>query len=352
MPGPIVLFGSGETSANAQRVYHWLFQQLASPVSVAVLETPAGFQPNSAQVAADIAQYMEQHLVNFGPRVAVVPARTRNGEHGTDSPAVLDALLRANVLIAGPGSPTYAVKQLGQSPAWDVLRARHRHGAALVFSSAATLAISKLTLPVYEIYKVGEDLHWQAGLDLLGDFGLSAVIISHWNNNDGGAPLDTSRCYMGVERFARLLELLPPDPARTLIGIDENTALAMIPEEGKASVFGAGGVTVMRAGEIRSFAARDEFPLSELGALHFDAGPQGIDESIWARADGSQPPAGDDDEEAPPEVLSLLADRSQARVRRDWHASDRLRDQIAAHGWRVTDTPAGQELQRAAAGDG
>ena len=54
-------------------------------------------------------------------------------------------------------------------------------GTALIFASATSLASSAFVLPVYEIYKVGEDLHWKPGLNFFSDFGLDLVFISHWN---------------------------------------------------------------------------------------------------------------------------------------------------------------------------
>ena len=52
-----------------------------------------------------------------------------------------------------------------------------------------------------------------------------------------------------------------------------------------------------------------------------------------------RPPA-----EAPAEVETLAAQRADARKRRDWAESDRLRDAIAALGWTVKDAPEGQKL--------
>ncbi len=46
----------------------------------------------------------------------------------------------------------------------------------------------------------------------------------------------------------------------------------------------------------------------------------------------------------PPEVEALLALRSQARQDKDWKASDRFRDEIAALGWTVKDTKDGYKL--------
>ncbi|MCJ7737415.1 MAG: hypothetical protein MUQ10_08900 [Anaerolineae bacterium] len=50
-PGMVALFGSGETTVSAQRVYSRLFANLSGPVQLGVLETPAGFELNSAWVA-------------------------------------------------------------------------------------------------------------------------------------------------------------------------------------------------------------------------------------------------------------------------------------------------------------
>ena len=48
----------------------------------------------------------------------------------------------------------------------------------------------------------------------------------------------------------------------------------------------------------------------------------------------------------PDDVLALVADRQIARASRDFAASDRLRGEIAAHGWSVLDTPDGPKLKR------
>ena len=46
------------------------------------------------------------------------------------------------------------------------------------------------------------------------------------------------------------------------------------------------------------------------------------------------------------EVLALVEQRKQARANKDFAASDRLRDDIAALGWQVKDTKERQELER------
>ncbi len=64
----------------------------------------------------------------------------------------------------------------------------------------------------------------------------------------------------------------------------------------------------------------------------------------WDRVLGVlRPPAAVSD----PEVDRLLEARAAARRSRQWAESDRLRDELAARGWIVQDTPAGQKLRKA-----
>src|SRR5579859_7987256 len=248
IPGPIVLFGSGEASPTARRVHAAALAGLSAPIRACVLETPAGFEPNSARVAGRLADFLRQRLSPFQPEVVVVPARRRGTPFSPDDPDVVAPLLQANYLVLGPGSPTYAAKQLTGSLAWHTILARHRLGAPLVLASAAAIAASAHTLPVYEIYKVGEDLGWKMGLNLLGPFGRNVAIVPHWNNHEGGAELDTSHSFMGQERFERLLGLLPSDV--DVIGIDEHTALMLDFAAGTAVVFGRGGASWLRDGSM------------------------------------------------------------------------------------------------------
>jgi hypothetical protein len=341
------LLGSGETSASIRKVYHWLFERLDTAIQLGILETPAGFEPNSDRVAGEIGDFMKKRLQNFNPQVSIIPARKRGTPFSPDNPDLLAPLLRANVIMMGPGSPTYAVRQLHNSLAWQTLIARHRLGAAIIFASAATVACSIQALPVYEIYKVGEDLHWKTGLNFFGAFGLPLVFIPHWNNNDGGTGLDTSRCYMGQSRFLKLVELLPDNPA--VVGIDEHTALIIDPAAALCRVMGVGSVTVVRQGQFKAFASGDSFPASQLGPFRPLTEPQvGLAPEVWQRAQRVDAanletrPAGK--RQPPAELLTMLEQRTAARNRRDWATADALRDRIEAQGWQVLDTPEGTVL--------
>jgi hypothetical protein len=340
-PGRIVLFGSGETAAAGGRVLTTLARELPVPLQVAILETPAGFEPNSAQVAQRIADFIRIRLQSSQPQITLVPARKKGTPFSPDNPALLQPLRQADLIFLGPGSPTYATRQLHDSLAWYTVMARHRLGATLVLASAAILAVSVQTLPVYEIYKVGEELHWCAGLNLLGAFGLEVVFVPHWNNQEGGVDLDTRRCFMGEERFQRLQAQLAPTV--TVVGLDEHTALRFDFTTRTCAVAGRGEVTVLRAGQAQRFRAREQFLFQELGVYQEPDRQMGIPAVIWAQVCPSAIPSSP--VPPPPAVVLTLADQRQAaRQARNWPLADHLRSQIAGHGWQISDTPAGRVL--------
>jgi cyanophycinase-like exopeptidase len=343
-PGYVILFGSGETSASGRKIYEWLMQRLPSAIRAAVLETPAGFELNSAQVAGRVAEFLRWRLQNYRLQVHVVPARKRGTPFSPDDPHIVAPLVESNVIFLGPGSPTYAVRQLQDSLAWHMLRARHRLGAAIVLASAATIAASAHALPVYEIYKVGEDVHWRPGLDFFGDFGLSLVFIPHWNNAEGGTELDTSHCFMGQSRFEQLLGMLPCD--MTVIGIDEHTALVLDLAADKCHVMGTGGITLVRGGYACHIKANQDFPISEFGPFHIPELEAGLSPEVWHGLQSAQVPAATGDAPQPSaEVLALVERRETARMRHDWATADDLRERITRLGWQILDTPQRPRLE-------
>ena len=346
-PGLVVLLSSGEAAASGRRVYEWLFRRLPVPPHVAVMETPAGFQPNSALVAEKVAGFIRHHLSNHEPQVVVVPARKRGTPFGTDNPDIVASVRNADAILLGPGSPTYAVRQLQDSLAWQTIQARHRLGAALILASAATIAAGELALPVYEIYKVGEDLHWSPGLNLFGAFGLRLVLISHWDNTEGGADLDTSRGFLGRSRFSELRGMLPPQIR--VVGLDEHTALIIDIQAKICHVMGRGGVCLCFEGLERRFEHGQSFPTSELGTVRSPDLQEGIPTAVWQlaqRQHGSEQ-SGIATQPAPA-VIALVQEREAARTHRDWAAADALRRRIASFGWFVRDTPAGPALSQQA----
>ena len=341
--GQIAFLGSGETSLAGGRIFETLARSLPQPLKIAILETPAGFELNSDQVAGRVAEFMETRLQNYKPQIDVIPARKRGTDFSPDDPEILKPLLKADMIFMGPGSPTYAIRQLQDSLAWDILRARHRLGATLVFASAATISIGAWALPVYEIFKVGQDVHSLPGLNLFADFGLPLSFIPHWNNAEGGIDLDTSRCFVGLDRFTEWCNTLPTD--NTTLGLDEHTGIIFDFETGECQVHGVSSVSLVRECDPEIYATGASFPLSELGQIRIpEPLDAGIPEEVWNMVNAAEE-IGDDI--LPVEVQTLAEQRQKARDEKNWAESDRLRDEIAAFGWQVQDTPEGPKLVKA-----
>ena len=274
------------------------------------METPAGFELNSALVAGRVGDFFRTRLQNFKPVIDLVPARKRGSAFSPDDPEIIKPLLYANLIFMGPGSPTYAIRQLKDTLAWDVIRARHRLGATLVFASAATISIGAHSLPVYEIYKVGQDVHVVDGLNLFKDFGLHLSFIPHWNNADGGVDLDTSRCFVGMQRFADWCNLVPSE--NTTLGLDEHTGIIMDFESGTCEVSGVSSVSLVRECDPKIYPSDSKFALSELGDIHApDPIEKDIPAHVWDMVKNA--PALDDDKPSD-ETITLAEQRVSARA--------------------------------------
>ncbi len=255
----LVIMGSGETAPTMIKTHRRVLED--SPEGPAVmLDTPFGFQRNADDLVARTRQYFADSV---GRDVEVADWR-RADAPVADREQALALLSRAGWIFAGPGSPTYALRQWSGTPFPDAITEAAERGATVVFGSAAACTLGTHTVPVYEIYKVGEDPFWAPGLDLLGSVaGIHAVVIPHYDNAEGGQH-DTRFCYLGEERLALLEDELPEEVG--VLGVDEHTALVIDTAAGTARVTGSGVVTVRRRQDSTTFPDGAELTLAELTA--------------------------------------------------------------------------------------
>jgi cyanophycinase-like exopeptidase len=279
-----VVMGSGETAPTMVRVHREILATAGEGPAV-MLDTPFAFQMNADELVARTLTYFEQS-VGTAVEVASWPRR--------DAPTVVQeralALLgRARWAFAGPGSPTYALRQWRDTGVPDTLAGVVRRGGTLVMGSAAAVTLGAFAVPVYEIYKVGTDPEWVEGLDLLRQLtGLQAAVIPHYDNHEGGTH-DTRFCYLGETRLAMLEQRLPDDVG--VLGVDEHTAALLDIEARVLTVAGSGRVTVRRRGDSRTFAAAESVAFDVIDALlRGDAGgpsyiaPSSVDPSAGQSA--------------------------------------------------------------------
>jgi cyanophycinase-like exopeptidase len=297
-------------------VFEFLASRYPAGSTIAILETPAGFEVNSPAVAERVASYLRKRLKNNLPDIKVIPARTKASDLSPDNPVVIQPLTSASLIFMGPGSPSYTVRQLDNSLAWEMICARFWQGASLVLASAAAIAFGKYALPIYEIYKVGEDLHWKKGLDF----------------------------FMGVSRFQLLYNQLPKSV--TVIGIDEMTSLVIDLAAEKCDVMGLGQIHLIRDKNEKVFNAKTTFALKELGdyqvskiAQLFSNAPAGTHTGKGNRQD-------DGEISAPSEIIKLATERQRAREQKDWAAADHYREKIESLGWQIADTDEGFKVKR------
>ncbi len=406
-PRILAIMGSGETTPTMTKPHRALFEQAGSGPAV-IIDTPYGFQENADDISAKSVEYFAKS-VGRTVDIAGLPS------------AEVDTLIRETALtrirqavwtFAGPGSPTYTLRQWSKVPVPELLADKLRDGGVVVFSSAAALTIGLRTVPVYEIYKAGDDPYWNDGLDLMAVTGLRATVIPHYNNAEGGHH-DTRFCYLGERRLAIMEPMLPEDSF--VLGVDEHTGLILDLDAGSATVLGLGVVTVRKDGRSVTFesgrtvsldslraaaeggkdsgtvttaptpavhaapvAAKDPFMDTTAGhERDFSAALERRDAASAAAAvleleqhlvdwsadtlTGDQRDrarsalrsmvvrlgelavggARDPREALGPIVEIALAARRQARDDKDWARSDAIRDELAAAGIEVRDTPDG-----------
>ena len=65
-----------------------------------------------------------------------------------------------------------------------------------------------------------------------------------------------------------------------------------------------------------------------------------VDDALAAK------PEAEADEDAPPEILALIAKRSEAKKAKDFATADAVRDELKQRGWTVIDTPSGPKAKK------
>lgn len=293
----LVLMGSGETTPTMVTPHQRLLGLLDRDTPAVLVDTPYGFQENADELTARTQQYFAERV---GRPIGV--ASLRRAADGTGAEALaqeqgLAAVRAAGWVFSGPGSPSYALRQWAAMPFADLLRAKLTDGGVVVLSSAAAVTAGRHAIPVYEIYKAGEDPHWLDGLDLTAALGLDVVVIPHFDNAEGGTH-DTRFCYLGQRRLRVLEERLAA--TTWVLGVDEHTAAVIDPATGRVEVIGRGGLHVRARDLTATFATGITTSLDELQATAEGAATA----ALRAGGEGAAPEAG----EAAVEVPATLAE--------------------------------------------
>lgn len=258
LPRILTIMGSGETAPTMVTTHRMLASKLPKSARATLLDTPYGFQENAPELATKAVEYFKTSI-NIALDVAgltqIIDADALAVERG------LQVVSDAQYVFAGPGSPTYALRQWAGTPLAGLLTKKLRDGGIVTFASAAALTLGRFTLPVYEIYKVGQDPRWLEGLNILGEIGINVALIPHYNNAEGGHH-DTRFCYMGERRLSMLERELPDDVY--VLGVDEHTGVVIDIDAQTATVVGKGVLTIRVKGVSTEIASGEVLPIDRL----------------------------------------------------------------------------------------
>ena len=258
-PRILAIMGSGETAPTMVQTHRHLVAGLGGNPRAVVIDTPYGFQENAPELARRAVEYFRRS-VEIDVEVAGL-TRLDDGTDPVERERGLRRVADADWVFAGPGSPTYALRQWRDTPLPGLLADKLAGGGVVTFASAAALTLGRATVPVYEIYKAGEEPYWADGLGLLTGLGIDAVVIPHYDNAEGGHH-DTRFCYLGERRLSVMETALPE--GCWVLGVDEHTAFVIDLDAGYARVTGNGTVTLRLHGRSRVLPSGDTIPLDEL----------------------------------------------------------------------------------------
>jgi hypothetical protein len=365
--------------AAMSSIHRAAINRLGAPAKAVFLDTTAGFETNVDAICEKAAEYYAHHL-----QIELKTASYRHRDKATTAEvaATVSLIRDANLIFAGPGSPTYAIRQWRDSPVWQAVTESFRAGADLLFASAASISLGRYALPVYEVYKAGEDPYWADGLDLMAELGLEIAIVPHFDDNSGGENYDSRFCYMGAQRFDMLQEKLPRDVP--ILGVDAYTCICFDPNTKTASVSGQGGVTLINDQGVHRYEAGSELPFAAFhsgsrelvhtfdetqtvsGYEHSDETADGdaIDElahyveslaaltgnekvDLLARLQALQSQPDSASEETENQLLDLVLELREAlRSAKRYDMADKARDLLAELGFEIGDSPQGARWSR------
>ena len=163
--------------------------------------------PDGPEVVARWHEMGRAQADRLGAEAVVLPVGTRDD---AEDPALAGAVAGAGLIYLSGGKPQYLADVLRGTAVWAAIVAAWEAGAALAGCSAGAMVMAARIPSLRPPRHGGGD-----GLGLLSHL----RVIPHFDAFAGRLP-------GAADRF-----LLPDDPAVTLVGVDERTAIVGGPEE-------------------------------------------------------------------------------------------------------------------------
>src|SRR5262249_61846608 len=120
--GALALVGSGEYLAVMDEIDRRLLTTVGGPAAarVALLPTASGLEGEAPSRWNELGR---AHFRALGAQVEGLPLLRRQD---ASDPAILATLREANFFYFSGGNPSYVIECLVETPAWQIIVARHR----------------------------------------------------------------------------------------------------------------------------------------------------------------------------------------------------------------------------------
>jgi cyanophycinase len=219
--GPLIAIGGHEDKEGARVILRAVAERVTG--GKMVLATVASRQPEG---------YFESYQKAFADLgVAELVELYVNDRGETHDPEKLALFDGAGAVFFSGGDQLRIASQIGDTPLERRVREIHERGGVIAGTSAGASVMSETMLvagPSSESHRIG-DLNMAPGLGLIRD----AIIDQHFAERG---------------RIGRLLGAVAHNPRILGVGIDENTAIVL--EDDRFAVIGAGAVYVVDAEEV------------------------------------------------------------------------------------------------------
>ncbi len=244
----LALVGTGEFTPAMDDIDAYLLSLLDAehlPRRVAILPTAVGQEAGFA----DWVHTAEEHFQKLGAEPVGVPVLEETDTARTEW---LDQVRSASLIYYSSGHPgrlcsTLTCATLPGTPLWDLVLAQYRSGRVVAGSSAGAMIMGRYVLTNAGNILEGQSPIYQQGLGLV-DYTIFPRYSTGWEED--------------YSLFGQIIDRIPPEAGRRILGIEEETALVLL-DERKARVMGKSAVHVMVGGSERVYQSGESFTLPE-----------------------------------------------------------------------------------------
>lgn len=226
--GHLMLIGGGDKPRAAMEKFVELAGGKDAPIVVV---------PTASEEADTIEYYTNLFMKDYGSTdVVVLPIKTKED---ANKPELVAAAKRARGIFFGGGDQVRIINALAGTPVLDALREAHRKGAVVGGTSAGLACQSEIMITGEGDFKVIQTRSVEV-MEGLGFVRGDVIVDQH---------------FIARQRQNRLISLILEHPDHLGVGVDEDTAIWVRPDDtfevigaGSVMVFDPKGAVVQRSG--------------------------------------------------------------------------------------------------------